>query len=348
MIVYLGIDFILLIAWVLYPRLTDRSKRIVLFFLIILLFFISSFRGDFTSDYKNYASLFWYYSNCSIKEILQNGLWGYPELGYLFFQFIIQKITGNAIFLFAFTSLLIILTHFKFIRDYSIDVVLALFLFVEAGTFYTSFNLVRQIMASGIVLIGTKYLVNKSLIKYCFVVLIASLFHKSAIIMIPAYFISFQKISFNRFIVYSIGIVVVLNVIDFLVRLFGKYAYQVYLEGNNQFMSGYSWKSIIAGFAIASFGLICCLRNKDVMLTNEKTRVFFNYTFLYLLFLLSGLKIMMVERFSSFFSPYAIILASNCISKRKSHRILELVVILALTVYGFLAKDSMPYYFVWE
>ena len=75
-------------------------------------------------------------------------------------------------------------------RKYSSDYWLSVFLFI-AATDYISwmFNGIRQFIAVVIVLAGTKWLLEKRYIPYIILVLFASLFHQTALIMIPIAFI---------------------------------------------------------------------------------------------------------------------------------------------------------------
>lgn len=82
------------------------------------------------------------------------------------------------------------------IYKYSHPYELAIFLFMATGYFGLGMNGIRQYCAAGIIVLGTKYLfsVKKSaFIKYTVIVLLAWLFHKSAIIMLPVYFFVRRK-----------------------------------------------------------------------------------------------------------------------------------------------------------
>ena len=76
------------------------------------------------------------------------------------------------------------------LRKYSSDYWLSIFLFV-AATDYLSWmnNGIRQFVAVVIVFAGTKWLLEKRYIPYIILVLFASLFHQTALIMIPIAFI---------------------------------------------------------------------------------------------------------------------------------------------------------------
>lgn len=78
----------------------------------------------------------------------------------------------------------------SFFRKYSTEYMISVFLFV-ASTDYLSwmFNGIRQFMAVVIILLSSKYIFNKKYIPAIGIILIASTFHKSALLMIPVIFI---------------------------------------------------------------------------------------------------------------------------------------------------------------
>jgi transmembrane protein EpsG len=87
------------------------------------------------------------------------------------------------------TNLLIFLVLFK----YSRMIELSLYVYIAGGLFLISMNGIRQLLAAAIVFTATKYLIDGNWIKYFFIVIVASLFHQSALILIPIYFLVRSK-----------------------------------------------------------------------------------------------------------------------------------------------------------
>lgn len=82
------------------------------------------------------------------------------------------------------------------IYKYSHPYELAIFLFVATGYFGLGMNGIRQYCATGILVLGTKYLFStkkSAFIKYSAFVLLAWLFHTTALIMIPIFFFVRRK-----------------------------------------------------------------------------------------------------------------------------------------------------------
>lgn len=349
MSIYFFLDLLFIFMWLIYPKIDSKFKCFVYNSLILILIFLASFRGGFTSDYDNYVKLFNIFKDYSFKEVILHGLYGYPELGYLLWQFIVNRLTNSTIALFTSCSVLIVLAHGGMIKKYSDDVILGLFLFLEVGNFYTSFNIMRQIMAASISLFGTRYLIDRKLRSYLFVVFLASSFHKTALVLIPVYFVVYSDISINSIIRYCVLILLIWISTELIVGVIHRYAYSDYTYGMG-YLSGYGWKNMVVPFSVSCFGVHNVLSKKPAISNADATDiVFFNLSLLNMVFVVLGLRMMMFDRFSSFFSTYAIILASNGVAKNeRSRRLFGFIVCILLVIYGYVAKDAYPYSFFWE
>lgn len=87
------------------------------------------------------------------------------------------------------TNLIIAMVLYKYARLYEIS----LYLYITTGAFTVSMNGIRQFLAASFVFAATKFLLDGSWKKYMAVVLLASFFHQSALVMIPIYFIVRRK-----------------------------------------------------------------------------------------------------------------------------------------------------------
>lgn len=86
----------------------------------------------------------------------------------------------------------------RFLRKYSEKYIFSLFLFVASADYFLwMFNGLRQFMAVTTILFAVPYMIEKKYIKAIVIILLASTFHQSALIMIPFVFIS-QGEAWNR------------------------------------------------------------------------------------------------------------------------------------------------------
>jgi transmembrane protein EpsG len=108
-----------------------------------------------------------------------------------------------------FAALLTMLLYYIAFRYYSVNYALSLAIFLGAFGYFTSFNLVRQSIAIAVVTLAFVFLRSNRLI-FIALLLIASGFHASAIIMLPM--ILFSKIKLDDRLVFTLIILWVFSV----------------------------------------------------------------------------------------------------------------------------------------
>ncbi len=149
----------------------------------------TGFRGD-VGDTGLYRKIFLEMSP-DLSHVPSILFGGGKDPGFTVFQIIIKNIIGNNDELF---FLLIAIFQVgmltKFFRRYSPDFWISMFLFV-ASTDYISWclNGMRQFIAVCIILGGFRYMVEKKYVKMILLILLASLIHGSALLMIPIIFV---------------------------------------------------------------------------------------------------------------------------------------------------------------
>jgi hypothetical protein len=116
------------------------------------------------------------------------------EFGYQILSFLILSFTKNYAFLFLITAFFIVFSYLCILRKVSKDYLFSVFLYITLGVYTFFFNGLRQGLAMAIFAMATPALINRKPIKYILIVLLASLFHVSALIMIPFYFIINLKV----------------------------------------------------------------------------------------------------------------------------------------------------------
>jgi len=111
------------------------------------------------------------------------------EYGYQYLVYTILKFTNEYHWYLLSVAFISVGLMIYSIRKYSTDYILSIYIYITFGFYTFLFNTIRQAIALAILFYGIKFFLEKKLIKYLVVVLIASLFHISAWIMIPFYFI---------------------------------------------------------------------------------------------------------------------------------------------------------------
>lgn len=136
---------------------------------------------------------------------------------YLFWltAIIINYFSGGSVLIFRIIITLLQCIPIIFIyRKYSNNYLLSIYLFVASGIqFAWMLNGIRQFFAAIIIFLATPLMLEKKYIKLICVVLIASLFHQTAIIMLPVIFIVQGKIWNKRTITTIIFIIIFIWII---------------------------------------------------------------------------------------------------------------------------------------
>lgn len=174
-----------------------NNKSLMLCILIAaVLIFVSGFRYKVGTDYATYMNSYSSYKNNSFSFLEQPGLT------------VIAKISGfiyddYATWFFIMALITISLAVYG-IRKYSISFSFSVLLYIFLGCWHGSFNIVKQSMAAAIVFCGIDFLKNRELFKWCILCLLATMFHVSALLLIPLYFLITPKFSKSRIILFVI------------------------------------------------------------------------------------------------------------------------------------------------
>lgn len=176
-------------------RKTICFKPSVLFGILSFLPFVlvngtMSFVGN---DYANYYREFLY---------IQSGQESYTDIGYVLLNKLVIALGLDFQFVYVFVSLIGYGLLFWCIRKYSANFAISIVLFFSIGYFYLlGLNQIRQFIALVIVFYALSLIPNGKFLTYAALVGVASLFHFTAIIMLPFFFILKIKPKLSYFLV---------------------------------------------------------------------------------------------------------------------------------------------------
>lgn len=187
---FLTICYLLLIGYE-NPKINNKRKSYILVGLMLLCVYFSAFRDGLGSDYTAYQSY------CE-RVVYHSSSWLLMEPFPALLYSLCYNTSLSAVLFFLVTSIIICVSSLWIYSRFQ-NFYLAAFLFLTYTNLYlASFNLVRQFTAASIVLLATYYFVmkNKSPLFFLFVIL-AFLWHKSAILCVFIYFLGQKR--FNSF-----------------------------------------------------------------------------------------------------------------------------------------------------
>ena len=195
-------------------------ERIALFIIV----FISIFRFDVGWDYVNYYN---YIYNVEILQIL--GLEPFSQLlCYVALYF------NSPPLLFILFGLPTYLILFQALRRFSVDFRISILVYL-AFFYLESFTSMRQTLALSITFWGFRYVLTRSFAKYFFVIVLAALFHMSALVALVIYPIYFL-LNVKWLILVIPVIFLVKEVLFQFLSMYGRYAY--YLDKLEEYTGG--------------------------------------------------------------------------------------------------------------
>ncbi len=209
----------------------DRKKRVYWLFILLIaavLIFVAGFRYRVGADYGNYMSMYARLKNNWVDELIR-----FQEPGLAVICKIASFIYDDYATMFFLVSLITIWLYVKTIAKNSTTILFSILLYIFVGSWAGSFGAIRQYCAAAIIFAGHRYIYNKKIWKYLLVIIIAILFHRTAIIMLPVYFTANKKISFKLVAIIIMATIAVRYSYDYIFAFMSGY------KGTDQ--SGYAY-----------------------------------------------------------------------------------------------------------
>src|SRR5690606_27878018 len=111
------------------------------------------------------------------------------EKGYIALMYVATGISTDYWAVLLLTAIICVGTYMYVIFKVSENVALSVFIYVVLGAYLVFFNAARQGLAISICAISVIFLLQRKIWHYIIVIIIASFFHRTALILLPFYFI---------------------------------------------------------------------------------------------------------------------------------------------------------------
>lgn len=184
----LTISITVFFAWLYEKKADTKFKKIMFLTLIVLVpILISTFRFKVGIDFKSYKE----YYDLIVKRYTNNiSMPPEFEKGFIILNIIAYHVFNNAQGAFFLMSTLFTCFSIGGIIKFKDKVSIPISTLIFMTFFYSaSFNGSRQLLAGAIVFFGLSYLLEKKYIKYLLFIILAALFHKTAVIALLFYFL---------------------------------------------------------------------------------------------------------------------------------------------------------------
>ena len=225
------------------------------------------------------------------------------EKGFILFEYFLKLFGKNYQILYIGTSILIAVLAALFIYKYAKDKVWGFFLIYGIGMYYCSMNLIRQTIASFIFAFAVPMAKKKKIIPYMLLTLLAATFHKSALLMIPFYFVLQIKITNKVLMLYSAATAIIFITSPYILDIVTKVWYGGYVD-TIYLLYGNDWFYLIT--PIILFLVIYIFKDK-ICEDDDRNYIYVNCAFFNLFFYIIGCRHSLVDRFTIYFEPAIII-----------------------------------------
>lgn len=305
-----------------------QPNRILAFLVIVVLALVSGLQ-------KNVGDTYFYMHSFKIKNFTWSQIDYSGDFGFEIYQLLLQKVSRDPqILIFVtgvITNFLIIIVLYKHSRI----IELAIYMYITSGMFTTSMNGIRQFMAAGIVFTATKYLINGNFKKYAIIILLASTIHKTALVLLPIYFIvrrkAWTKVSM---LILASSILIVLGFNQFIEILFTAIENTKYSEYSNFAEGGANKLRVIVTAApvfIAFLG-----RHKLRELWTQSDYII-NLSIISVVFAIISSQNWIFARFNIYFGLYNLILISWIVLlfKKNNQKLIYYSIIIFYIIYFY-------------
>lgn len=306
----------------------ERPNMLFTLFALFSLAIVSGLRN-------NIGDTYFYIHAYKVKQLTWATILEEKDIGFGVLQMLLQGITKNPQLLIIVTALITNTLIVFVFYNYSKLLDISLYVFITGGLYLVTMNGIRQSLAAAIIFVGTKYLIYGNFVKYTLLIVFASLFHQSALILIPIYFlVRFKAWSKATLILICSAVVIVIGFEQFSSILFNaigdtQYShYQSFQEGG---------ANILRVVVYAAPLLIAYLGRDKLRESCNYSDVIVNMSILGLVFMIISTQNWIFARFTIYFTLYQILLISWTIKlfRNQDQKLYYFVILVLYLAYYF-------------
>jgi len=336
-----------------YNSVDSGSKDIVRNTFIVLLALFLCFGYMAGTDWRMYEVK---YNELSITNWMKDI---YEEPGYRVYAYIFRMLNVDFWHFFIFTKIITYLIFIRVIRKYCPDACffLALMFFVALYSFFLWIdNPLRNLIAISIALYSIPALLERNKWKYFLIILIATAFHYSSLIMVPFYWILNKQYKNSTvvfvFILFNLAFIdakILYSLADFLVGWIPAVAYRLHIYSTGIDSAGITGKAFSFGYALHLMIFILILIFRKRIESLQYGNFLFNVSIVYICLFRMGLTVAVFSRLSLFCAVFYSITVASIMQgfEMRSRRIYTIFLLIACLFAGYssLTVDSryVPY-----
>lgn len=349
MIIYFTALLLVMIFVSIGTGLSNKKINNFFYFLAFLvLFLVSALRVGVGTDYYNYNSFFSNCFNSTLIHILDLKM----EFGFSIICLIISKVVSSSQWFFAISSFVVVGLIMLGIRKYSVNVWLSVFLYITTMCYFSSFNALRQWIATAIVFYFFNFIRDKRTKEFILLVILASFIHLTALILIPIYFIV-KGNRFNKRTIISVCCLLCASLffkgfLDILLYVLRDSSTHNYSDWFKDVQNGVNVLKIILLFFPILLEVLFVKKEVKNSQDNE-TNILLNISLMNVAFMVLALRNVLFSRFYLFLNIYNILLIPRVLDRidKKYALLVKLIIVIVYLMYMFavLPNESnlLPY-----
>ncbi|PGK39330.1 capsular biosynthesis protein [Bacillus anthracis] len=303
-----------------------KPNRMLVLMVVLSLVLVAGLRN-------NIGDTYFYMHAYNVTEFNWEYIQNNKDMGFNIFQMILKVYTDDPqamVFITALiTNLLIVVTLYKYSRLIEIS----LYVYITSGMYLVSMNGIRQYLAAAIVFAATKYIFDGNWKMYVLIVLFASTFHQSALVLIPVYFLIRRRAwSGVTFILLFLAVLIVIGFNQFTEVLFKAIEDTQY----SQYKEFHEGGANILRVAVDSVPLILAYIGRDRLREIfPKCDYIVNMALLGTVFMFISTQNWIFARFSIYFGLYQLILIAWVVKlfTKKDRKLIYYSILLCYFIY---------------
>ena len=328
-------------------RFSERkAKKTLLLFSGILIFLFFALRDPSigSGDTLVYTSV--------MKRAIQSENWSQfygfydMEIGFQFFVFLLSRVFTSPQMLLVVTAAFFAYSVCYFIYRNSDDMALSLVLFITicGMTFYMQG--MRQAIAMSIGLFAYECVKNRKIICFALLVVLATFFHQTAVVLFLLYAIRFLKFNYKSFAFSAVAVVIFLLSIERLIAIANELFEKEY---TGVFESG-GYIATAIHFLILIFAVVF---NRRVRKNDSETMLIYVALAGLVIYIARYFGVGIAERISFYFIFGQIALLPNTLQhfeqrERVALKMIVYTLAIALSAYRLHGSNLIPYIPFWE
>lgn len=257
------------------------------------------------------------------------------DIGFGILQMILQIFSKDAQVLIFCTALITNFLIVSVLVKYSRVIELSTYVYITCGLYLVSMNGIRQVLAASIIFTATRFVISGNWLMYFLIVLFASTFHQSALILLPIYFLSRYK-AWSRATIFLLffSVLIALGYNEFSGLLFKviedtQYGnYSSFDEGGANFIR-------VVVYAAPLF--IAYLGREKLRELFPSSDYIVNLALVGMIFMIISTQNWIFARFSIYFNLYQLILVSWIVKlfKEKEQRFVYFIILICYLAYYY-------------